>query len=56
MRSGQMGGFMNWVMKQFIEELKNEWRDFTFEMLLATVGEGANVSSEELKGPIGSHS
>ena len=56
MRSGQMGGDMNWVRKEFIEELKNEWSDFTFEMLLATVEEEANVGSEELKGHIGSHS
>ena len=39
MRSGQMGGDVNWVVKQFIEELKNKWSDFTFEMLLATVEE-----------------
>jgi hypothetical protein len=48
MRSGQMGGDVNWFVKQFIEELKNEWSDFTFEMLLATVEEEANISSEEL--------
>jgi len=51
-----MGGDMNWVKKQFIEELKNEWSDFTFEMLLATAEEEANVSSEEWKGHTGSHS
>ncbi len=51
MRSGQMGGDMNWVMKQLIEELKNEWNEFTYGMVLAVAEEKMKIRNKEFENP-----
>jgi hypothetical protein len=51
MRWGQMGGDMNWVMKQLIEELKNEWNEFTYGMVLAIAEEKLKIHRKEFENP-----
>jgi hypothetical protein len=48
MRSGRMLSDMNWVMKQLIEDLKNEWNAFTYGMVLAIAEEKMKIRREEL--------
>ena len=49
MRSDHKHGEMNWVMKQFIEELRNKWSDSTYGMVLAIAEEKMKMRREEFE-------
>jgi hypothetical protein len=51
MRLGQMHGDTNWVIKQLIEELKNEWSEFTYGMVLAIAEEKMKIRREGFENP-----